>query len=435
MLSKVKAVHLLGTLLAIISLSQVCHTIITQADAKALKHHMLDTLAFIHPSNKTNFVKFCLHRHFCSHKSFAPRPGYFHWRDGTSKAEQEGFWQTYTCVLKSDIKLCPIDGQWSLWVEWSACSAACQGVGNRTRTRQCNNPLPANHGLGCFGRSVDIEVCSGKCNNSALANGLKEAEEHLEEVHKAMPQLRIECLIGHCTYNTLKKFLKPFMRDKYWSHLICYKYKRACPVDGGWSAWGAWSECTVACGNGYLYRQRACTSPSPVNGGQTCPGQAYQKKSCVAKKCSHITGREKAVFSEWSKFSPCSVSCGTYGSQVTRRSCLLKGKCLVRGETVANLIISKPCFQGACPRKGGWSDWSEWTDCSAVCGEGRKTRLRMCADPYPSGGEGCLGPEVETSDCNRSQPASQNKTTPVTKAACSSNSSQEKGGNCDASLG
>lgn len=59
--------------------------------------------------------------------------------------------------------------------------------------------------------------------------------------------------------------------------------------------------------------------------------------------------------------------------------------------------------------KGGWSEWSEWTVCSAICGEGRKTRLRMCADPYPSGGGGCLGPEVDTSDCNRSQRARQSK--------------------------
>ncbi|XP_067671002.1 uncharacterized protein [Haliotis asinina] len=276
--------------------------------------------------------------------------------------------------------------------------------------------VKAVHLLGTLLAIISVsQVCDSITQTAALENGLQEAQEHLEEVHKAMPQLRIECLIGHCTYDTLKKFLRPFMRDKYWSHLICYKYKRACPVDGGWSAWGSWSECTVPCGNGYLYRQRACTYPSPVNGGQTCPGQAYQKKSCVAKKCSHITGSEKAVFSEWSKFSPCSVSCGSYGSQVTRRSCLLKKKCLVRGETVGSLIISRPCFQGACPRKGGWSEWSEWTDCSAVCGQGRKTRLRMCADPYPSGGEGCLGPEVDTSDCNRSQPASQNKTTPVTE--------------------
>ncbi|XP_046372560.2 uncharacterized protein LOC124146355 isoform X2 [Haliotis rufescens] len=411
MLSKLKAVHVLGAVLAIIGLSQVCDAI-TRANKDTLTHHMLDTLAYVHLSNKTSFVKFCLRRHICSSKAFAPRPGYFHWKDGTTKAEKDVFWQTYKCVLKTDITLCPIDGQWSLWAEWSGCSAGCQGVGNRTRGRQCNNPLPANHGLKCFGRFLEKADCNGQCNDSAMATGLQEAGEHLKEVHKAIPQLGIECMYGHCTYETLKKYLPISMRDKYWSDLICAKYKRACPVDGGWSAWGVWSECTVPCGNGYLYRHRTCDSPHPINGGQACPGPVYEKKSCVAKNCYHIKGDEKAVFSEWSAFSPCSVSCGTYGTQVTRRSCLLKKKCLVRGETVDNLIISRPCFQGACPKKGGWSDWSEWTVCSAVCGEGRKTRLRMCADPYPSGGGGCFGPEVDTSDCKRSQRTRQNKSTP-----------------------
>ena len=51
---------------------------------------------------------------------------------------------------------------------------------------------------------------------------------------------------------------------------------------------------------------------------------------------------------------------------------------------------------------GGYSEWSEFTDCSVSCGGGIKTRSRTCTNPVPKYfGRNCsiLGLPVETLKC------------------------------------
>ena len=55
--------------------------------------------------------------------------------------------------------------------------------------------------------------------------------------------------------------------------------------------------------------------------------------------------------------------------------------------------------------RGGYTDWSEWGECSATCGGGVQKRARTCTSPPPShGGPTCieqdLGPAEEEQDCN-----------------------------------
>lgn len=58
-------------------------------------------------------------------------------------------------------------------------------------------------------------------------------------------------------------------------------------VDGGYSEWGDWDDCTVTCGGGVQYRQRSCTNPPPSGGGNDCLtlGLPIESQPCNVNPC------------------------------------------------------------------------------------------------------------------------------------------------------
>ena len=52
-----------------------------------------------------------------------------------------------------------VDGGWSAWETWNACSITCGG-GSQTRMRSCTSPSPANGGLDCEGASSQTQACN-----------------------------------------------------------------------------------------------------------------------------------------------------------------------------------------------------------------------------------------------------------------------------------
>ncbi|XP_061108595.1 complement component C8 alpha chain [Conger conger] len=58
--------------------------------------------------------------------------------------------------------------------------------------------------------------------------------------------------------------------------LACEDTLREGPTHGSWSCWSAWSNCQ----SNQMTRHRQCNSPTPLNGGDSCPGRATLSHSC-----------------------------------------------------------------------------------------------------------------------------------------------------------
>jgi len=53
------------------------------------------------------------------------------------------------------------------------------------------------------------------------------------------------------------------------------------------------------------------------------------------------------------------------------------------------------------PTDGGWSDFSDWSECTNPCNGGVQGRTKTCSNPAPAnGGADCVGDDSETQDCN-----------------------------------
>ncbi|XP_078059946.1 SCO-spondin-like [Mustelus asterias] len=114
--------------------------------------------------------------------------------------------------------------------------------------------------------------------------------------------------------------------------------ERLCNVSGDWSDWTPWSGCSTSCGGGNQHRFRFCNKPPVSGNGLPCIGPEEED-------------------------APCNIQ--------------------------------------QCPRDGHWGTWSPWTDCSRSCGEGVRTRSRLCDSPPPQGGgDFCEGLSTGTEWCS-----------------------------------
>ncbi|XP_066271469.1 uncharacterized protein [Branchiostoma lanceolatum] len=171
--------------------------------------------------------------------------------------------------------------------------------------------------------------------------------------------------------------------------------------DGGWSDWGPWSACSVTCGVGEETRDRTCTNPAPANGGAECDGPHQEVQACDTGVSCPVNGG----WSDWGPWSDCSVTCGV-GEETRDRTCTNPAPANGGADCVGLAQEVQACDTGvSCPVDGGWSDWGPWSDCSVTCGVGEETRDRTCTNPAPAnGGVDCVGLAQEAQACDTGVP-------------------------------
>ncbi|XP_020628230.1 ectin-like [Orbicella faveolata] len=131
-------------------------------------------------------------------------------------------------------------------------------------------------------------------------------------------------------------------------------------VNGGFTQWSEYSACSTTCGRGVQTRTRTCTNPPPSGGGKGCGRVTQQNKKCNLKPC--------------------------------------KGTEIINFNSVQ---IRTPFFILYHLVNGGFTQWSEYSECSVTCGKGVQTRTRTCTNPPPSGGGKNYGKITQqTKKCN-----------------------------------
>ena len=56
-------------------------------------------------------------------------------------------------------------------------------------------------------------------------------------------------------------------------------------IDGGYTEWSKWSKCSATCGGGVQWQSRTCTNPVPEGSGKTCKEQGLGPAK-QSKKCN-----------------------------------------------------------------------------------------------------------------------------------------------------
>jgi len=173
-----------------------------------------------------------------------------------------------------------------------------------------------------------------------------------------------------------------------------------------WSSWSSFSSCSVTCGSdGIQYRSRACllSDGSPAIGDDyKCVGENIEMRKCHRLPCP-IHGK----FGAWSKWSRCpsciDESVVDVPTQKRQRKCDSPSPSNGGLDCSGIDVEEMKCKLPFCPVKGGWSDWTEWSDCKAIgssC-KGHRMRQRLCNNPKPKhNGSKCEGENVEYDECN-----------------------------------
>ncbi|XP_046330803.2 A disintegrin and metalloproteinase with thrombospondin motifs adt-1-like isoform X14 [Haliotis rufescens] len=330
------------------------------------------------------------------------------------------------------LQACP---RWDSWGVWGTCSTyqTC-GRGYKVRNRTCNNGGTPGVDRYCLGPTNETTVCySMDCQSPVRLRGGSAHGEGRVEIfndearqwgmicgnqwtqtmadlvckHLGMPGAHMATQnsqfgIGDLMYGVTSLACQGLEQTVQMCERNPWSLTPSCPaatqpagvmcrVNGVWSLWGEWGDCSVSCETGIQQRTRSCNHPPALHGGKDCEGETVQTKSCTLDMCP-VDG----VWKTWAAWSECSTSCGK-GSQWRQRTC--EGPFYHGQECQGERRQTQECQVRECPVDGVWNGWETWGDCSIICGGGMRSRTRTCQGPFFLGAP-CPGEGGHTEECN-----------------------------------
>lgn len=118
-------------------------------------------------------------------------------------------------------------------------------------------------------------------------------------------------------------------------------------------------------------------------GGQVCPSvdERTEERECNTQPCPI-----DCKMSEWSDWDDCGATCGE-GKQFRRRTVVTEP--LWEGLPCESNTQMRDCKIKECPVDCEFSKWSEWSGCSTTCGVGEQVRTRNVTVFADHGGKKC----------------------------------------------
>uniref|UniRef100_A0A914HYA2 Peptidase M12B domain-containing protein n=1 Tax=Globodera rostochiensis TaxID=31243 RepID=A0A914HYA2_GLORO len=294
--------------------------------------------------------------------------------------------------------------EWGQWTAWTECVGRCGEEGERSRERKCSaEGGEGDAELGCEGHSVQRE----RCNETKCEMALND-----ERGWGEWQPCSVSCGIGF-------QFRERLCGDRQCAG--SGKQARTCNVQDCsrvldmpvWSEWSLWSVCSRTCGQGVQQRFRRC-----MNGLCSAGESLKEQKRCVLGPCP-----QWSIWSQWTKCASCSV----FETRKRQRQCVVK-VAIAEGQQEETELGQEACSSGApiefdtCERScaeeesakvhgvkivqatgnvsesltGSWTQWGDWSQCSATCGNGTRRRERTCEG---GGRGGCGWQDAETEQC------------------------------------
>lgn len=294
-------------------------------------------------------------------------------------------------------KPCPVDCEMSDWAEWNGCVGECENAGAmRNRTRKILQK-PA-HGGKCCPTTPECEEDKEPACGEALTVEHKPCGAQKQ---KCVPAPWSEWSPCSQTCNTgrssrVRSVQTPakcggapclcnFLEVKNCEVTSC---RQECEL----TEWSEWGKCPVTCGGSVQTRSRKVLK-APSGGGADCP-PLIESKNCGMDCCSR-----DCVLGSWDPWSFCSASC--YGTM--KRSRRVEVAPCGDGKKCDALFESRECNHD-CVLPCEVGQWSVWSECSASCGGGSKTRSRKVTQQEANGGKNCP-PLWESACCEESNVA------------------------------